>query len=60
MNFLKIIHKKRAFHNVNLSNLENLLQRNLRTGRAVECIFRESGETDFEIFQPLPSIVVPL
>ena len=38
------------FHNVTLSNLENVLQENLRVGRAGECIFRGSGGTNFEKF----------
>ena len=38
------------FCNVNVSNLGNVLQRNLGTGRARECIFRESGGTNFENF----------
>ena len=38
------------FFNVNLSNLENVLQRNLRNDRAGECIFRASGGTNFENF----------
>ena len=35
------------FRNVNLSNLENNLQRNFRTDRAQECIFRASGGANF-------------
>ena len=35
------------FRNVNLSNLENVLQRNLRTNRARQCIFRASGGANF-------------
>ena len=31
MNLLKIILEKEFFYNVNLSNLENVLQRNIRT-----------------------------
>ena len=38
------------FHNLNLSNLEKVLQRNLRTGRAKECSFRASEGTNFENF----------
>ena len=34
----------------NLLNLENVLQRNLRTGMARECIFRASGGTRFKNF----------
>ena len=33
-----------------LRNLENVLQRNLRTGTARECIFRASGGTRFKNF----------
>ena len=36
----------------NLRNLENVLQRNLRTGMARECIFRASGGTRFKKFPP--------
>ena len=46
--FKKIIYRKGVFQNVSLSNLENVLQRDLRTGRARESIFRVSGGTDFE------------
>ena len=35
----------------NLRNLENVLQRNLRTGTARECIFRASGGTRFKNFR---------
>ena len=35
------------FRNVNLSNLENVLQRNLRTDSARECIFRASRGANF-------------
>ena len=35
--------QRRVLRNVKLSNLENVLQRNLRTDRARECIFRTSG-----------------
>ena len=35
----------------NLCNLENVLQRNLRTGTARECIFRASGGTRFKNFR---------
>ena len=35
MNFLKIIHE-RVFRNENLSNLENILQKNVRTDRVRE------------------------
>ena len=40
--------QERVFHNVNLSNLGNVLQRNLRTDRARECIFRASEDTNLE------------
>ena len=36
--------------NVNPIYLENVLQRNLRTDCARECIFRASGGTNFESF----------
>ena len=36
------------FFNVNLNNLENILQRNLRTGRARESIFGASRGRNFE------------
>ena len=38
------------FHDVNLSNLVNVLQRNLKTDRPGEFIFRASGGTNFEFF----------
>ena len=50
MNFLKIIHKKRLFCNESLSNLEDVLQRNLKTDRARECIFRVPRGTSFHKF----------
>ena len=34
----------------NLRNLENVLQKSLRTGTARECIFRASGGTRFKKF----------
>ena len=37
----------KVFRNVNLNNLENVLQRNLRTDRARECIFRAPGGANF-------------
>ena len=40
--FFKNHPRKGVFRNVNLINLENVLQRNLKTGRARECIFRAS------------------
>ena len=40
--------QKIVFCNVNLSNLGNVLQRNLRRNRARECIFRASGGIHFE------------
>ena len=46
---LKIIHRK-VLHNVSLSNLENVLQRNLTRVNARECIFRVSKGTNFENF----------
>ena len=44
----KIIYRKRVFQNISLSNLGNVLQRDLRTDRARESIFRVSGGTNFE------------
>ena len=41
---------RRVSCNVNLSNLGNVLERNLRTKSARECIFRASGSTNFETF----------
>ena len=35
------------FCNVNLINVENVLQRNLRTDRAWQCIFGASGGANF-------------
>ena len=35
----------------NVHNLENVLQRNLRTGTATECNFRASGGTRFKNFR---------
>ena len=35
------------FCNVNLSNVENVLQRHLRTDRAWQCIFGASGGANF-------------
>ena len=48
----KMIFKDRrnVFCNVNLSNLGNLLQRNVRTGRVRKCIFRASGDKFCKIF----------
>ena len=39
---------EKVFCNVSLSNSENVLKRNLTTGIARRCIFREFGSTDFE------------
>ena len=44
--FYKNHPRRGAFHNVNLSNLENVL----RTDRAGECILREFRGTNFENF----------
>ena len=46
MNSLKIIHKEEYF----VSNLVNVLQRNLRTDRARECIFRGFGGTILKMY----------
>ena len=57
MNFFQNHPRKKVFCNVSLSNLENILQINLRTDGVRECIFRVSGGTNFENFsaqhQPL-------
>ena len=49
--FLKNHPRRRLFQNIYLSNLENVLQRNLRTGTSRECIFRASGGTRFKNFR---------
>ena len=49
MNFKNHL-QKRAFCNVSLSNLENVLQVNLRTDRARKCIFRVNVGTNFRDF----------
>ena len=46
--FLTTIEKSVSLFN--LCNLENVLQRNLRTGTARECIFRASGGTRYKNF----------
>ena len=55
--FFKNHPRRGVLRNGNLSNLENVLQRNVRTDRAGDCIFKASGGTDFEHFsakcQPL-------
>ena len=48
--FFKNHPRRGVFRNVNLSNLENVLQKNRRTDLAEECIFRASGGTNFENF----------
>ena len=40
----------RVFHNINLSNLGNILQRNIRIDGVRESIFRVSRGTNFEIY----------
>ena len=42
--------RKRVFRNESLSDLGNVLQRNLRTDTARECIFKVFGGTNFENF----------
>ena len=37
------------FHNANLNNLGNILQRNLRAERARECIFKAFGGTILKV-----------
>ena len=55
--FFKNHPRQRIFHNILLSNSENVSQKNLRTDRAREWNFRVSGGTNFEKFstwcQPL-------
>ena len=46
--------------NLNLRNLENVLQRSLRTNRAGECIFRASGGTSLKTFLYHANIAMPL
>ena len=41
---------------MNISNLENVLQRNLRTDRVRECIFRELGGTIWKMY-PLGAFI---
>ena len=53
-NFLQIIHKKRVFRYESLSNLENVLQRNL--GRASEWIFRIYGEKFWKFLCVVPTM----
>ena len=48
--FLKNHLQRGVFCNVNLSNLENVLQKNLRPDRVGECIFRAFGGRNFEFF----------
>ena len=49
-----------VFCNVNLSNLGNLLQRNVRTGRVRECIFRASRDKFWKFFPSAPILAAPL
>ena len=46
MNYIKTFQEE-VFHNVNLNNLENVLQRNLRADRARECIFTRAFGAKF-------------
>ena len=46
--FFKNYAQGKVFHNGNLNNLENVLQRNLRKDRDRKCIFRAFGGTTFE------------
>ena len=50
MNFLKNHSHKRVFCNVSLSNLENVLQRNLNTDITRDCTSRVSGGINLENF----------
>ena len=47
--FFKKHPRERMFLNVNLSNFEYVLKRNLRAERAWECIFRASGGTFLKV-----------
>ena len=49
-----------VFCNVNLSNLGNLLQRNVRTGRVREYVFRASGDKFWNSFNSAPILAAPL
>ena len=51
--YLNIYPQRRVFCNVTLSNLGNVLQRDVRTDMARECIFRVFESTNFEDFQIL-------
>ena len=48
--------QRKVFHNVNLSNLENVLQRNLITNWVRECTFRIVRGTNFENLPARPRI----
>ena len=49
-----------VFCNVNLNNLGNLLQRNVRTDRVRECIFKASGDKFWKFFPSAPIMAAPL
>ena len=51
--FLQNYPRRTVYCNINLSNLENVLQRNLRTESTRKCIFRASGGTNFGNFSTL-------
>ena len=56
--FFKNYPPKRIFRNESISNLENVLQRNLRTDTAMECIFKVSECINLEkIFRSAPTMV---
>ena len=56
--FFKNYPPKRIFRNESISNLENVLQRNLRTDTARECIFKVSECINLEkIFRSAPTMV---
>ena len=48
--FFKKHPQKIVFYNVSLSNLKNVLQRNLGKSRTSECIFRVSGAQILKIY----------
>ena len=58
--FFKNHPQRIVLHNVNSSNLENVLQRNVRTDRFRKCILRVSGGTNLKnFFCPAPTMVGP-
>ena len=52
--------RRSMFCNVNLSNLGNLLEKNVRTGRVRKSIFRTSGDKFCKFFPSAPIMVALL